>query len=62
MKNNSVYLTVRVDYEHDEHHDVNDARIEAVNRLTSFLSAASLYEQSDGLGITDVEVCDINEE
>ena len=62
MEGNSVYVTVRIDFEFDQRHDEDDVRVEAINRLTSFLSAASLYEESDGLRITDVGVCDVNEE
>ena len=62
MKTDVVYLTIRVDFEYDERHDEVDVRREAVDKLTSFLSSAILYEKENGLRISDVEVCDIKEE
>ncbi|MDD6017217.1 MAG: hypothetical protein PUC18_13250 [Prevotellaceae bacterium] len=62
METDAIYLTIRVDFEYDERHDEVDVRREAASKLTSFLSSAILYEKENGLRISDVEVCDINEE
>lgn len=60
--NDSIYLTIRLDIEYDDQYEPEDARVQAANRLTSFLSSANLYNKEGGLRIADVEVCDINEE
>ena len=51
------YVTIRIDYEADVRYDEESAKEVAIDRVMSYLSGAGLYNEENGLRVTDVENC-----
>ena len=55
-----VCITIRIQFEHDESRDAQEARQAAQDRVTSYLQGAGLYNMEDGMQLTDIENCGEN--
>lgn len=55
--NDEVIIAIRIQFEHDENYDVQEAREEAENRVMDWLAGAGIYNYENGLKIIDIEDC-----
>lgn len=54
---NEVCVTIRISYEADGRYDNESAKEAVIGRVMSYLSGAGLYNEENGLQVTDVENC-----
>ena len=56
-----TYITVRIGFDYDKQHDEETAKEIAIGRVESHLSAAGLYNEENGVRVTDADCCGENE-
>lgn len=53
----TTYVTIRIDYDYDVRYNNENAKEAVIDRVMSYLSGAGLYNDENGLQVTDVENC-----
>ena len=57
-----TYITIRIGFDYDyKQHNEEKAKEIAIGRVESHLSAAGLYNEENGVRVTDVDYCGEND-